>query len=81
MAVAPMASLMMNLLNDFCRLKAIRFAMKTETFKRYNFWYLTNVFYLNLTITDNMGNVELCNAVQECDASTSLSTGFRMNRK
>ncbi len=81
MAVAPMASLMMNLLNDFCRLKAIRFAMKTETFKRYNFWYLTNVFYLNLTITDNMENVELCNAVQECDASTSLSTGFRMNRK
>ncbi len=76
MAVAPMASLMMNLLNVFCRLKAIRFAIKTETFKRYNFWYLTNVFYLNLTITDNMGKVELCNAVQEGDA-----TMMRINQK
>ena len=78
MAVAPMASLMINLLNDFCRLKAIRFAMKTETFNRYNFWYLTNVFYLNLTITDNMGKAELCDVVQESDASTSLSTGLTM---
>lgn len=68
MAVAPMASLMMNLLNVFCPLKAIRFAMKTETFNRYNFWYLTKVFYLHVTITDNMGKVELCNAVQEGDA-------------
>ena len=42
--------------------------MKRETFNRYNFWYLTNVFYLNVTITDNMGKVELCNAVQESDA-------------
>ena len=69
MAVAPMASLMMNLENVFCRLKAIRFAMNTETFNRYNFWYLTKVFYLNLTITDNMGKVELCNVVQEGDAT------------
>ncbi|MFZ1307016.1 MAG: DUF5103 domain-containing protein [Ferruginibacter sp.] len=28
--------------------------MKTETFNRYNFWYLTKVFYLNLTISDKM---------------------------
>ena len=63
MAVATMANLMMNLLNDFCRLNAIRFAMKTETFNRYNFWYLTKVFYLNLMITDNMGKVENCNVV------------------
>ena len=48
MAVAPMASLMMNLEKVFCRLKAIRLAMKTETFKRRNFCYLTNVFYLNV---------------------------------
>jgi Domain of unknown function (DUF5103) len=69
MAVAPMASLMMNLLNVFCPLKAIRFAINTETFNRYNFWYLTKVFYLNLTITDNMRNVEIGDAVQECDAT------------
>ena len=48
MAVAPMASLMMNLEKVFWRLKAIRFAMKTETFNRLNFCYLTNVFYLNV---------------------------------
>ncbi len=58
MAVAPMASLMMNLEKLFCRLKAIRFAMKTETFKRYIFWYLTKVFYLNVMIIDNMGKVQ-----------------------
>lgn len=68
MAVALMASLMMNLENVFCRLKAIRFAMKTETFKRHIFCYLTNVFYLNVMIIDNMGKVEICNAVQVCDA-------------
>src|SRR4051812_48315419 len=78
MAVAPIANLMMNLLNDFCRLKAMRFAMKTETFNRYNFWYLTKVFYLNVTITDNMMKVEISTVVQECDASTSLSTSSTM---
>ncbi len=78
MAVAPMASLMMNLLNDFCRLKAIRFAMKTETFNRYNFWYLTNVFYLNLTITDNMGKAELCDGVQVSDPSATLRINSTM---
>ena len=69
MAVAPMASLMMNLLNVFCRLKAMRFAMKTETFKRYNFWYLTKVFYLNVTITDNMMKVEISTAVEVSDTT------------
>ena len=64
MAVATMANLMMNLLNDFCRLNAIRFAMKTETFNRYNFWYLTKVFYLNLTITDKMRKVEVYHAAE-----------------
>jgi hypothetical protein len=75
MVVAPMASLIINRLNVFCRVKAIRFAMNTETFNRYNFWYLTKVFYLNLTITDNMGKVEFCNAVQVNHAPVSLSTG------
>lgn len=69
MAVAPMASLMMNLLNVFCPLKAIRFAMNTETFNRYNFWYLTKVFYLHLMITDNMGKVEICTEVQVSDTT------------
>ena len=69
MAVAPIASLMINLENVFCRLKAMRFAMNTETFNRYNFWYLTKVFYLNLMITDNMGKVEMSSSVQECDAT------------
>lgn len=78
MAVAPMASLMMNLLNDFCRLKAIRFAMKTETFNRYTSWYLTNVFYLNLTITDNMGKAELCDGVQVSDPSATLRINSTM---
>jgi len=81
MAVAPMASLMMNLLNVFCPLKAIRFAMNTETFNRYNFWYLTKVFYLNLMITLNMGKVEMSNAIQEGDASASISTGHTMMTK
>jgi hypothetical protein len=68
-AVAPMASRMMNLEKVFCRLKAIRFAMNTETFNRYNFWYLTKVFYLNLMIKDNMGKAEISTSVQECDAT------------
>ncbi len=69
MAVALMASLMMNFEKVFCRLKAIRFAMNTETFKRHIFWYLTNVFYLNVKIKDNMIKVESCKAVQEGDAT------------
>lgn len=48
MAVALMASLMINLEKVFCLLKAMRFAMKAETFNRYIFCYLTNVFYLNV---------------------------------
>jgi len=47
MAVAQTASRIMNLEKVFCRLKAIRLAMNTETFKRHIFWYLTKVFYLN----------------------------------
>ncbi len=65
MAVALMASLMMNLEKVFCRLKAIRFAMNTDTFKRHIFWYLTKVFYLNVMIKDNMGKVEICRDVQD----------------
>ncbi len=64
MAVALMASLMINLEKVFCRLKAIRFAMKTDTFNRYIFWYLTNVFYLNVMIKDNMIKVENRNSLQ-----------------
>ena len=81
MAVAPMASLMMNLEKVFCRLKAIRFAMKTETFNRYNFCYLTKVFYLNLMIKDNMGKVEFCTAVQECDATMMTKEQKAGNKK
>jgi hypothetical protein len=44
MQVALMASLMMNLENVFCLLKAIRFAMKTETFKRHIFVILQMYF-------------------------------------
>jgi hypothetical protein len=32
------------------------------------FWYLTNIFYLYVMITDNIIKVDSSNAVQECDA-------------
>src|SRR6187549_2267600 len=66
MAVALMASLMMNFEKVFCRLKAIRFAMKTETFNRHIFWYLTKVFYLNVMIKVNMGKVKISAFVKNC---------------
>jgi len=53
MVVAPMARPMMNLENVFCRLNAIRRAMKTDTFNGI-FLYLTNVFYLDVMINDKL---------------------------
>ncbi len=64
MAVALMANLMMNLEKVFCWLKAIRFAMKIETFKQRIFWYLTNVFYLSVIIIHNMEKVKIYNVVE-----------------
>jgi len=48
MAVALMASLMMNLEKVFCRLKAIRLAMNTETFKRHIFGILQMYFIYSI---------------------------------
>lgn len=44
MVVAPTASLIMNFEKVFCRLKAIRFAMNAETFKRLIFGILQMYF-------------------------------------
>ena len=62
MAVALMAKPMMKREKVFCLLKAIRLAMNTETFNRHIFWYLTKVFYLNVTTKYKMIKIQQLNS-------------------
>lgn len=77
MVVAPMASLMIKRLNVLRPVKEIRFAINTETFKRYNFWYLTKVFYLNVTMTGNIGIREHGSKLSGC--RRGFTNGYLVN--